>query len=249
MQELEAVAPLTSYCAGTYKADLTLGSILQDHPHPNSALAHPSPSRLLTPSSLTASHVAPSSVVPSSNMAPPSTIPSHAGSSHVTTASHSGSIAAASHTSTGHLIMLPPSLLYHMCLLKCNKLIQGLQVQLVPKPSIGMIQAHHLRERRSGQRATRMCGLLHQVCQYSCLFAELTNYCYSVDPTQPPYPKPTFLLIIKSNALVSELLTLPSLSPPPPIRTCQWGPPLLKPCVPHVSSPLWHGQSKMSNTY
>ena len=99
MQELDAIAPLTSYCASTYKADLTLGSILQDHPHPNSALAYPSPSCSLTPSSLTASHVAPSSVVPSSNMAPPSTIPSHAGSSCVTTASHSSSITAASHTS------------------------------------------------------------------------------------------------------------------------------------------------------
>ena len=148
-----------------------------------------------------------------------------------------------------HLIMLPPSLLYHMCLLKCNKPIQGLQVQLVPKPSIGTIQAHHLGERQSGQRATRMCSLLHQVCQYSCLFAELTNYCYSVDPTWPPSPKPAFLSIIKSNTSVSELLTLPSLSPPPPTRTRQWSPPLLKPHVPHASSPLQHGQSKTSDTH
>ena len=148
-----------------------------------------------------------------------------------------------------HLIMLPPSLLYHMCLLKCNKPIQGLQVQLVPKPSIGTIQAHHLGERQSGQRATRMCSLLHQVCQYSCLFAELTNYCYSVDPTWPPSPKPAFLSIIKSNTSVSELLTLLSLSPPPPTRTRQWSPPLLKPHVPHASSPLLRSSGTYCSTW
>jgi hypothetical protein len=101
MNELEAVAPLTSFCAGTWKADLTLGSILDVL---SSRSAPPSQTAPPSRSSLT-----PSSVIPSSNMAPPSTVPSHAGSSHARSSrarssrapsiSHSAGIASASHTS------------------------------------------------------------------------------------------------------------------------------------------------------
>ena len=101
MQELEILAPVTSYCVSTYKAELTLGSVLQDNTSPNPA---PAPSRSSTPSSLTASHVASSSVAPSSNMAPPSTVPSRPGSSRpgssrVPVAPRSGSATSASNTS------------------------------------------------------------------------------------------------------------------------------------------------------
>ena len=101
MQELEILAPVTSYCVGTYKAELTPGSVLQDNTSPNTA---PAPSRSSTPSSLAPSHIASSSVAPSSNMAPPSTVPSRPGSlcpgsSRVPVAPHSGSATSASNTS------------------------------------------------------------------------------------------------------------------------------------------------------
>ena len=96
MQELEILAPVTSYCVGTYKAELTPGSILQDNTSPNTA---PAPSRSSTPSSLAPSRIASSSVAPSSNMAPPSTVPSRPGSSRVPVAPCSGSATSASNTS------------------------------------------------------------------------------------------------------------------------------------------------------
>jgi hypothetical protein len=101
MNWLEAVAPLTSFCASTWKADLTLGSILDVL---SSRSAPPSQTAPPSRSSST-----PSSVIPSSNMAPPSTVPSRAGSScagssHARSSctpsiSHSAGVASASHTS------------------------------------------------------------------------------------------------------------------------------------------------------
>jgi hypothetical protein len=101
MNELEAVAPLTSFCAGTWKADLTLRSVLDVL---SSCSAPPSQTAPPSRSSST-----PSSVIPSSNMVPPSTVPSCAGSSHAGSSragssrapsiSHSAGVASASHTS------------------------------------------------------------------------------------------------------------------------------------------------------
>ena len=70
LSKLEVVTPLTSFCAGTWKADLTLGSVLQD----TTLLKNPAPgppSRSLTPSSLAPSRVHSTS----SHMPPPPLFP------------------------------------------------------------------------------------------------------------------------------------------------------------------------------
>jgi len=54
MRELEKMAPLLSYCAGSWKADMVLGSVLQDdrlsEPLPSPAPSHRAASRSATPS-------------------------------------------------------------------------------------------------------------------------------------------------------------------------------------------------------
>jgi hypothetical protein len=98
MNKLESMAPLTSLCASTWKADMILRSVLDvlpthSAPPPNDM----PPSQSSTPSSL-----APSSVVHSSNMGPPSTLPSRssrAGYSGAAPISCSVSTTSASHTS------------------------------------------------------------------------------------------------------------------------------------------------------
>ncbi|KAN0130423.1 hypothetical protein V8E53_011824 [Lactarius tabidus] len=105
MNELKSVAPLTSFCAGTWKADMTLGSVLDVlptssvPPPDDTPPSHSStPSSSLAPSCIAPSCNAPSSVVCSSNMGPPSTVPS-AGSSRAAPISCSVSTTSASHTS------------------------------------------------------------------------------------------------------------------------------------------------------
>jgi hypothetical protein len=90
LKDLEAATPLLSLCFNTWKADLTLGSVLQDEHSEPSHLATPShhshlapPSCVLTPSSLahtpglarTPSSLAPASrVLPASRSSTPSSI-------------------------------------------------------------------------------------------------------------------------------------------------------------------------------
>ena len=70
LSELEVVTPLTSFCAGTWKADLTLGSVLQDttlskNPAPGPPLCSSTPSSL-APSCVhsTSSHMPPPPLFP-----------------------------------------------------------------------------------------------------------------------------------------------------------------------------------------
>ena len=94
LSKLEVVAPLMSFCAGTWKADLTLGSVLQDTTLSKNPAPGP-PSRSSTPSSLAPSRIRSTS----SHMPPPSTGPSRAGSSCAAPTSRSVSVTSGSNTS------------------------------------------------------------------------------------------------------------------------------------------------------
>ena len=71
LRELEKMAPLLSYCAGSWKADMVLGAVLQDErlsdPLPSPAASHRAASRSATP------------VTPSSRSAPRGSLRSHSG--------------------------------------------------------------------------------------------------------------------------------------------------------------------------
>lgn len=70
LRELETMAPLLSLCSPAWKADQTLGSVLQQ----DDAMSEP-PSRASTPSSIApASRVLPSSNLGSSRIGPPSSV-------------------------------------------------------------------------------------------------------------------------------------------------------------------------------
>lgn len=191
IKALESVAPLLSLCSGTWKADLTLGSVLPGD-RPSDASLAAANSRASTPSSVApSSRILPSNLSRSSHLAPPSSVVS----SHAASPSHSSSLVSRAPPLSPRRVSFKssrPPLPTQSPVPSGPVQRQPASKAVGPKPKRARNQSPASRSKRSRANSA--------VSGTFFIFIFLDEVDYFVDRRRPPSPRPAFLSLVKGGS-------------------------------------------------